>query len=64
MWFDSSEAVLRHLRRTGVNGCAASPWTRARLKSFCTSYTARFGMNERVPLTYHPVWLIARKKAR
>lgn len=64
MWFACPEAVLRHLRRTGVNGCAGSPWTRAQLKRFCANYAARFGVSGRVPLTYHPVWLIARKKAR
>jgi malonyl-CoA O-methyltransferase len=62
MWFESPEAVLHHLRRTGVNGGACRPWTRAQLKTFCASYTARFGVNGRVPLTYHSVWLIVRKK--
>ena len=53
--------VLRHLRDTGVNGRAKRPWSRRDLDAFCQNYDQRFGRSGRVPLTYQPVWLIARK---
>lgn len=61
LWFTSPHAVLRHLRDTGVNGRASRPWTRRDLDAFCRAYAERFGRSGRVPLTYQPVWLIARK---
>ena len=59
--FATPREVLRHLRDTGVNGRASRPWTRRDLDAFCRDYDARFGKAGRVPLTYQPVWLIARK---
>lgn len=61
LWFASPQAVLRHLRETGVNGNARRPWTRRDLDTFCQTYEHRFGRANRVPLTYQAVWLIARK---
>ena len=61
LWFASPHAVLRHLRDTGVNGRAKRPWSRRDLDAFCQDYEATFGQSGRVPLTYQPVWLIARK---
>ncbi|MCV6598025.1 MAG: methyltransferase domain-containing protein [Mangrovicoccus sp.] len=61
LWFDSTAHVLRHLRETGVNGGAARVWTRRALRAFCEDYETQFGGTKGVPLTYHPVWIIARK---
>lgn len=61
LWFASPHAVLGHLRDTGVNGRASRPWTRRDLNAFCQRYDQSFGQSGRVPLTYQPVWLIARK---
>lgn len=61
MWFTSPREVLRHLRDTGVNGRASRPWTRRDLDAFCQTYDQSFGQSGRVPLTYQPVWLIARR---
>lgn len=61
MWFAYPREVLRHLRDTGVNGRASRPWTRRDLDAFCQAYDQRFSRSGRVPLTYQPVWLIARK---
>ncbi len=63
LWFSSPQHVLRHLRTTGVNAAARAPWTRRKLREFCDLYRARFEKDGRVPLTYHPVWIIARKRA-
>ncbi len=64
-WFDNPQALLRHLRRTGVNGLARRGWTRRDLLSFCARYQECHGDSRgRVPLSWHPVWLIARKSPR
>ena len=54
--------VLRHLRQTGVNALQSQPWTRARILDFFRKYEATFEKNGRVPLTYHPLFLIAQKR--
>lgn len=61
--FPNARAVLKHLRRTGVNGQASSNWTRRQLAAFEGEYVERFGGSDGVTLTYDPVWLLARKKA-
>lgn len=63
LWFDTPLDVLRHLRQTGVNGRAAHVWTRADLTDFSNRYRAAFSGTNGVCLTYHPVWIIARKLA-
>ena len=63
LWFRSPPDVLRHLRETGVNGRAGHVWTRATLAAFCDGYTRAFATDKGVPLTYHPIWIIARRRA-
>ncbi|MDR0976367.1 MAG: malonyl-ACP O-methyltransferase BioC [Prevotellaceae bacterium] len=54
--------VLKHLRETGVTGTEKRVWTRGKLQTFCHEYTERFATPDgRVTLTYHPVYIIARK---
>lgn len=54
--------VLRHLKRTGVNGTGGrEAWTRGRLRAFADEYR-RFEVNGRVPLTYHPLYFVCRKR--
>lgn len=55
--------VLRHMRYTGVTGTSSSVWTPGRLNGFLRAYRARFGVADgRVVLTYHPLFVIARRK--
>lgn len=61
LWFDTPRDVLRHLRDTGVNGAASQVWTRARLERFDATYRALFGTARGVPLSYNPVWIVARR---
>ena len=63
LWFDSPIDVLRHLQQTGVNAVAANTWTRATLARFSARYIEAFGAPGGVPLTYHPIWIIAHKDA-
>ena len=61
--FPTPRAVLKHLKQTGVTGTEKRVWTRSRLQAFCEGYTARFGDPAgHVSLTYHPIYIIARKK--
>ncbi len=63
LWFASAHEVLRHLQQTGVNALDTSPWPPARIRRFCRTYAETFGRDGAVPLTYHPVYLTARKSA-
>lgn len=56
-------AVLCHLRHTGVNAVAKEGWSPGRLRRFNEAYQERFGAVNGVPLTYHPLFLIARRRA-
>lgn len=63
LWFESPMHVLRHLRQTGVNAAASRVWTRAALERFGERYIQAFGDSGQVPLSYHPVLVVARKRA-
>jgi len=60
--FASPEAVLRHIRETGVNGVAGDPWTRVRYEHFLRRYRASFSTGSGVTLTYHPVYCCFRRR--
>lgn len=61
--FISPAEVLRHMKLTGVTGIRKVTWTRSRLESFCSRYSDRFSDPDgTVRLTYHPLYMIARKK--
>lgn len=63
--FPTPQAVLKHLKQTGVTGTEKRMWTRSRLQSFCEEYTTRFSdAAGNVSLTYHPIYIIARKKTK
>ncbi|WP_170418584.1 methyltransferase domain-containing protein [Ruegeria atlantica] len=59
--FDSPRGVLKHLRRTGVNGRAQKVWTKSSLAQFSDQYVWHFGTEFGVSLTYNPTWIVARK---
>ncbi|MBM4143916.1 MAG: malonyl-ACP O-methyltransferase BioC [Lentisphaerae bacterium] len=63
LWFPSARDVLRHLKQTGANALDSGPWPPARVAWFCRTYEATFGQDGRVPLTYHPVFMVARKRS-
>ncbi len=60
-YFPTPRHVLRHLRKTGVNGRAKSVWTKSTLALFEAEYTRQFQTENGVSLSYHPVWIVARK---
>lgn len=59
--FASALQLLTHLRQTGVNGNAQHGWSRRQLRSFEDAYRERFGRGGKLPLTYEPVLLVARR---
>lgn len=60
--FDSPMQVLQHLKQTGVTGTGTHSWTRSSLQQFCDQYVHQFSRGENVSLTYHPIYIIAKKK--
>ena len=62
--FSTVREILRHLKATGVTASGGrSRWTRSTLAAFEADYSARFRSGNRMlPLTYHPITLIARKR--
>ena len=61
--FDSPLAVLQHLKKTGVN-VSGDPtiWTKGRVDAFIRDYNARFAIDGKVVLTYHPLYFVCRRK--
>lgn len=60
--FEAPMQVLYHLKQTGVNGVAPYRWTRSGLERFCQQYACQFGRGSSVSLTYHPIYIITKKK--
>lgn len=61
--FRTPMEVLYHLKKTGVNGTARTTWTRSKLSHFCSEYERLFATGkDSVSLTYHPIYIIAKKK--
>ncbi len=60
--FDSPEAVLRHIRETGVNGLGGHSWTRTRYQQFLRRYREAFPCGAGVSLTYHPLYCCFRRR--
>lgn len=56
--FESPLDVLKHLRATGTNSLSKRSWTKGSLKKFSDLYRAKYGEDDQVPLTYHPVYVI------
>lgn len=61
--FDSPEAVLRHIRDTGVNGVSKRAWSRSRYLDFLHRYRAEYSNGAGVSLTWHPVYCCFRRRA-
>lgn len=60
--FPTPIEVLYHLKRTGVTGVGQQQWTKEHLRRFCSEYHRLFNVDRALPLTYHPIYIIAKKK--
>jgi len=59
--FPSPRAVLEHMKHTGVNAMKSPNWGKNAYRQFCDDYLQRFSSPGGVTLSYHPLWLIAKK---
>ena len=63
IYFDHPKSVLQHLKATGVTATAKSHrWTKQSLQQFYLDYQQFYG-EQGFSLTYHPIYVIARRKA-
>ena len=63
IYFDHPKSVLQHLKATGVTATAKSHrWTKQSLQQFYSDYQ-QFHDELGFRLTYHPIYVIARRKA-
>ena len=63
VYFDHPKSVLQHLKATGVTATAKSHrWTKQSLQQFYLDYQ-QFYDEQGFRLTYHPIYVIARRKA-
>lgn len=64
LYFDIPVDIIYHIRTTGVNAVRPVRWDRRKLAEFTDRYRELFMTRDGlIPLTYHPVFLIARKEA-
>jgi len=62
LFFAQVGDILDHLRATGVNALTEKGWNRGQLFSFSRRYTDRFSTESGIPLTYHPMYFVARPR--
>jgi malonyl-CoA O-methyltransferase len=62
-WFSEPCEAMRHIKNTGVNALATKCMKSAEFKDFLQKYQDLYANNKaEVPLTYHPLWFVCRKK--
>ena len=61
-FFSDPLGVLYHMKQTGVNGIPGKAWTKSDLQNFKEDYQDLFGTDLGVPLTYQPLYFIAKPK--
>ena len=61
-YFTTPLSVLQHMKQTGVNSLPEKVWTKADLCRFTNKYIDLFGTELGVPLTYNPLYFIAKPK--
>ena len=60
--FETPTEVLKHLKQMGVNAIKTQRWKRTDLENFSNEYKKRFSHNNKVTLTYNPLYFILKKK--
>lgn len=59
--FDSVYEILKHLKQSGVNSLESSMWTKSKLQKFEDDYSKIFKENDKLILTYKPIYFVAVK---
>lgn len=60
LYFDHPKDILRHIKQTGVS-LSKAQWTRSTLNAFYADYHANFATDKGYPISYHPVFVVAKK---
>lgn len=60
LYFDHPKDILRHIKNTGVS-LGKAQWTRSSLNAFYADYHAKFATDKGYPISYHPVFVVAKK---
>lgn len=61
LYFEHPQAVLQHIKKTGVNALRRRHWTKADLQQFIKAYE-RLKTDQGYPLTYTPqLWVLQKK---
>lgn len=61
LYFDSPLSVLKHLKYTGANALQPYKMTKSKLKIFEDKYSELYKKNDKVFLTYNPVYIVLKK---
>lgn len=61
LYFDNAIDVLKHLKYTGVNALSPFNLTKTKIKEFEESYKRKYADNQKVYLTYNPVFIVIKK---
>ena len=65
LYFPDMRALLGHMHSTGVNVASSTLLSRGELRALCEVYRDHFADHSgRLPLTYHPIILLARAHAK
>ncbi len=62
LYFDSPIEVLKHIKNSGTNGLKPLSWTFSKLKNFEKFYKENFTENNKVKLTYHPIYVVLKPR--
>ncbi len=60
--FDSPVDVLKHIKYSGTNGIKTQNWTPKKLRDFDEFYKKSFSINDKVMLTYNPIYAVLKAK--
>jgi len=59
--FENPLEVIKHIKSTGTNANNRLVWTKSRLQKFEHDYILNFSSQQKVILTYHPIYCILKK---
>lgn len=62
LFFDTPIEVLKHIKFSGTNSIKSLNWTKSKLKEFENFYKKTFNIQNKVMLTYHPIYVILKRK--
>lgn len=59
LYFDTPIEILKHIQRTGVNSIGQFTWTKKKIINFLKNYENQFTFDNKVRLTYNPIYILA-----